>query len=61
MMQAHKVDHSHTEPDTIVPDWDARDKGLKHAFNARGLNSNTTLIQNNVNFGELKDKYKREE
>ncbi len=60
MIEAEKIDHSHTEPDRVIPDWDARDKGLKHAFNARGLNQ-TVGNQTNVQFnlGELKGNYSK--
>lgn len=60
LMEADKIHSSHTEADRVIPDWDARDKGLKHAFNARGLNQQVGQ-QNNiqVNFGDLKDKYKK--
>jgi phage terminase small subunit len=62
MMEAEKIDHSHTEPDRIVPDWDARDKGVKHAVAIRGLVQQQPTGGNSmfVNFGGLKDKYTKE-
>ena len=59
LLLAEKIDHSHTEPDRVIPDWDARDKGVKHALAVRGLVSNTTNQFNQFNFGGLKDKYNK--
>lgn len=61
LMTATKIDHSHTEPDKEVPDYQARAKGLDFYRRDQGMDNHTNVNQTNVqvNFGELKDRYKK--
>lgn len=44
LMEATKIDHSHTEPDQTVPDWKARAKGLEFYRQDIGLAQQSTNI-----------------
>lgn len=61
MMVATKVTNSYTEPDYEVPDWQARGKAVDLTLKVRGLDTQPSQQTNvQVNFGDLKSKYKKE-
>jgi hypothetical protein len=61
LLEAEKIDHSHTEPDHVMPDYQARAKGIEFSLKVRGLGESVGGNQTNVqvNFGGLKDQYKK--